>query len=91
MSDEVEQRQAWRQRLIEAVLKREFDDEVLVAMLCAGLDQAHSEGLADAADICRKVAESSPASRRVAVVLERAMINLIKLNARELEPLHAVA
>lgn len=80
MTDEVQQRQAWRRRLVEAVMERKFDDEVLVTMLCAGLDQAHTEGLSDAAEICRKVADGVPSARRVAGVLKRSIQELIALN-----------
>lgn len=80
-NDEVDQRIAWRHRLAEAILKRQFDDETLLAMLDAGLSQAHAEGLLDAAEICKGVA-SVPANRRVASALERAMRNLIELNKK---------
>jgi hypothetical protein len=42
-------------------------------MLMAGFDEAHAEGLLDAADICGDVVEASPPGSRVARVLETAL------------------
>ena len=58
----MDQKGAWRQRIIEAVVDRKFDDETLVTMILAGFDQAHEEGLPEAADVCRGVADGAPAA-----------------------------
>jgi hypothetical protein len=59
-SPDHEQREAWRRRIVEAVVSRSFDDETLAEMLMAGFDEAHAEGLLDAAEICGDVADGSP-------------------------------
>lgn len=71
MNEEVAQRVGWRSRLIADVILRKFDDETLADMLEAGLRQAHSEGLLDAADICQSVANAiqDPGKARAAFVL----------------------
>lgn len=51
-------------------------------MLDAGLDQAHAEGLKDAADICKAVGEGASSASRVAGVLEKSIRNLIQLNKK---------
>lgn len=80
--DEFEQRCAWKQRLVRALLERKHDDETLAHMLEAGLNQAHAEGLRDAAYICDKVAEAHPKRvGPVAMVLARQMRRLEQLNA----------
>jgi hypothetical protein len=66
-----EQWTEWRRRMVEAIISRAFDDETLAEMLMAGFDEAHTEGLLDAADICRDIAEASPPGSRVARVLEK--------------------
>jgi len=75
VDDEVAQSVAWRVRLTEAIIYRQFDDETLVEMLGAGFNQAHSEGMADAADICRNVAEAAAddRGRHVAATLTKAI------------------
>lgn len=80
LNDEGQQRAAWQQRLVQAVLDRKFDDETLVTMLSAGFDQAHEDGLRDAADICRDIGAGSPAATRIARHIEKALRNLIQLN-----------
>lgn len=80
MNDQAQQRAEWRRRLVAAALERKFDDETLVTMLMAGLEQAHEEGICDSADICRDVAKEAPSATRVALVLERSLRSLIKLN-----------
>lgn len=61
--DEVTQKVEWRNRVMAAVLRRQFDDETLFEMLDAGWEQAHSEGVLDAAHICQRVAEGAEDSR----------------------------
>lgn len=70
-TDDMMQKAEWRARLVVDIIARKFDDETLAEMLEAGLCQAHSEGLMDAAYICDKVAEQAvkPASRYAAEVL----------------------
>lgn len=46
------QRVEWKTRLVSAIVSREFSTETLVEMVMAGLDEAYSEGVRDAADIC---------------------------------------
>jgi hypothetical protein len=66
ITEDMQQQLAWRRPLVEAVLERKFDDEVLVTMM-AGFDQAHAEGV----DICKDVAAASEPAWRVASTLER--------------------
>ena len=80
LNDEGQQRAAWQQRLVEAVLARKFDDETLVTMLSAGFDQAHEDGIRDAADICSGIAAGSPAATRIARHIEKALRSLIQMN-----------
>jgi len=75
ISEEAQQRTAWRRRLVEAVPERQFDNEVLVTMLMAGFDQAHAEGLLDAAEVCKEVAAGSAPARRIATTLERSLLS----------------
>lgn len=65
------QRAEWRTRILVAVATGSFDTETLIAMLDAGWDQAHSEGLKDAAEICDGVAASldDPPRKKVATTL----------------------
>jgi hypothetical protein len=76
-----EQWTEWRRRMVEAIISRAFDDETLAEMLMAGFDEAHTEGLLDAADICRDIAEAS--GSRVARVLENALRSLVEMNAMQ--------
>jgi hypothetical protein len=83
VSDEVQQKAEWRARAISGIVLKAHDDETLVEMLEACLNQAHSEGLADAAYICDKVAADpgiEPVKRRTAKVLAGSIRNLDKLN-----------
>lgn len=77
---EAEQRSAWRQRLVAAVADRSFDDATLIAMLVAGFDQAHEEGISDAADICGQIGREVIGASRVALLLEKSLHRLIQLN-----------
>lgn len=78
---ETQQQAEWRARLLVDLMGRRFDDATLVAMLRAGLDEAHSEGLRDAAEICQKVADADPKRwGPVASVLARQIRALIKMN-----------
>ena len=52
-------------------------------MLMAGFDEAHAEGLLDAAEICGDVADGSPPNSRVARVLESALRSLVEMNAMQ--------
>lgn len=78
--DEPSQRAAWRSRLVESVLTKQFDAATTAEMLMAGFDQSHTEGLADAADICRGVADSSDPPVRAAQILEQSIRKLIDMN-----------
>lgn len=82
LNDKSQQSLDWRMRIISAIVRREFDDESLVEMLIAGFHQAHSEGLHDAAHICREVAKKESA-RFVASRLERAILELDSLNKKD--------
>ena len=64
------------------ILARKFDDETLAEMLEAGLCQAYSEGLRDAADICQSVADAvqDPAKRHAARVLANSIRDLDQRN-----------
>jgi hypothetical protein len=74
---DVMQKAEWRVRLVRAVLFREHDDDTLLAMLDAGLDMAHSEGLLDAVEVCQGVADQSDGDqKRVASVLANALRKL---------------
>lgn len=70
----VSRRAEWKSRLMRAVLHREFDDEVIADMLVTGLYEAHSEGLQDAANICRKTGN---------IQLADAIMLLDRLNKRD--------
>jgi hypothetical protein len=78
VTDELMQKAEWRARLIVDIIARKFDDETLAEMLEAGLCQAHSEGLRDAADICQAVAGAvaDPAKRHAARVLASSIRDL---------------
>lgn len=80
MNDEVAQKAAWRVRLVIAIIERKFDDETLVQMLNAGLAQAHSEGLQDAATICDRIAAARPTAAKVATILAAAIRILDRMN-----------
>jgi hypothetical protein len=60
----------------------DVNGDTLAEMLKAGLDQAHTEGLIDAADICGAVAKDSPPAKRVALVLADALRSLGDLTRR---------
>lgn len=82
--DEIQQKVAWRGRLAEAIILRKFDNETLLEMLAAGFHRAHSEGLQDAAKICRRVADRTDQSsivQQTASILLDAMIDLDRRNA----------
>lgn len=83
LNEQGQQRLEWRRRLVDAVLKREFDDETLIAMVMAGFDQAHEDGISDAADLCRDVAAGAPDAVRVAGILEKSLRSLIRLNREQ--------
>lgn len=83
ISDETQQKAEWRARAISDIVLKAHDNETLVEMLEACLNQAHSEGLGDAAYICDKVAddpEIEPVKRRTAKVLAGSIRDLDKLN-----------
>jgi hypothetical protein len=83
VNDEIQQKAEWRARAISDIVLKAHDDETLVEMLEACLNQAHSEGLGDAAYICDKVADDpgiEPVKRRTAKVLARSIRDLDKLN-----------
>lgn len=83
MSDDATQRAEWRIRLVRALVNREHDTETLLAMLEAGLDKAHSEGLQDAAFICQRIADSAAPARSVATAVAAAIQDLDRRNAPE--------
>lgn len=60
LSDESQQEIAWKVRLLVDLIGRRFDDQTLEAMLNAGLDKAHEEGIRDAAELCRMMSERTP-------------------------------
>src|SRR5262245_40202562 len=62
-TDEITQKVDWRMRVSRAVLERQFDQETLLALLDAGWEQAHSEGVTDAAHICQRIADQAPSPR----------------------------
>ena len=83
--EDVEQRTAWKRRIVSAILNREHDDETLAAMLIAALNQGHSEGLQDAAHICEQIGVQYPGASivgRTATVLARSIRELDKLNLK---------
>lgn len=73
LDDEERHAVEWRTRLTIAVGTRAHDDEVLVDLLHAGLEQAYSEGVLAAAAICKDVAAGNPAASRIAGTLVRAI------------------
>ena len=81
---EVQQKAEWRTRLIVAIIERRFDDETLADMLEAGLDQANSDGLLDAAALCHRVADlvSDPNRRHVASTLAKSIMELDRMNRK---------
>lgn len=81
--DELTRKAEWRARLISDIIGRRFDDATLEAMLEAGLHQAHSEGLEDAASVCDGVAAApgiSPERLRVVAVMARSIRQLDRMN-----------
>lgn len=62
-NDEIIQKVEWRTRVLKAVLEQAFDKETLSDMLDAGWQQAHSEGVLDAAHICQNVAAGAADTR----------------------------
>lgn len=80
ITEEIKQSIEWRRRLLEAVLERKFDDEVLVTMLMAGFDQAHADGMLEAADMCKEIGDKALDSKRVAGVIENALRRLVEMN-----------
>jgi len=71
ITDDLMQKAEWRSRLVVDILARKFDDETLAEMIEAGLCQAHSEGLLEAAEVCQSVADAvrDPAKKHAASVL----------------------
>lgn len=80
--DYVMQAAEWKARLVAAVIHRDFDDETLAEMLFAGFNQAHSEGLSDAAAICQGVADVVPHAAKVAGTLAARIRDLDRLNRK---------
>lgn len=74
-TDEIQQKAEWRSRLMADVLSSAHDDETRCELLEAGLHQAHSEGVEDAAEICDGIARqtSSPQIRAVAETIAKAL------------------
>lgn len=75
LNDEVQQKAEWRARLMADVLGDKFAEETRALLLEAGLHQAHSEGVEDAAYICVAIAHQATNSevRRVATTIARAL------------------
>ena len=80
--DEIQQKFEWRARLVVDLLSRKFEISTLAIMLEAGLRQAHSEGLLDAADVCETVSLSAENAdkRRAAKVLAESIRELDRRN-----------
>lgn len=57
--DSIRQKAEWRGRLAAVMLNKTHDDDTRLALLEAGLDQAHSEGVLDCAEICENIARGS--------------------------------
>lgn len=83
-AEQLQQRAEWRARLMADVLSNMHDDETRVQMLFAGLEQAHQEGMSDAADICDGLAVAKPGTRdaTVAFVISNAIRALCRLNQK---------
>jgi hypothetical protein len=75
MNEEVQQKSDWRARLMADVLSNMHDEETRAELLIAGLDQAHSEGVEDAAFICDGIAHQAaePRTRKVATTIAKAL------------------
>lgn len=84
VTDELRQKAEWRARLIEDVIRRRFDDATLESMIEAGLSQAYSEGILDAAEMCQSVAHnvSEAPKKQTAAVLARCLRQLNDMNRR---------
>lgn len=85
LDDESRQAVDWRMRLIEAILNRYHDDETLVAMLEAGLNQAHSEGLISGALLCEDIAGLRIASAPTFLYAAKCIRDLDALNQSNFE------
>lgn len=86
MDEEVEQKAEWRARLMGAIIRRDFDDDTLAHMLEAGLNQAHSEGLQDAADICDAIIEARPHTKPMFSIIANAIRGLDERNKAKVLP-----
>lgn len=75
LNEEVQQKAEWRSRLMADVLSNMHDDETRAALLEAGLNQSHSEGVEDAATICDGIVHQSKSAevRRVAGTIAKAL------------------
>jgi hypothetical protein len=80
--EQIKQRAEWRSRLMKAVIGRQHDPATLVDMFAAGLQQAYSEGVLDAADMCDTIAKrtTNERDRYVAGVLAQSMRDYTTLN-----------
>lgn len=89
MNEEVQQKSEWRARLMADVLSNMHDEEIRSELLIAGLDQAHSEGVEDAATICDGVAHQTkdPTTRRIATTLAKALRDYDRRNKAGRKPL----
>lgn len=88
INDKIWQKATWRARLIDAILFKRFDDQTLMEMIEAGFHQAHSEGLIDAAEVCKSVANGvkNATSRHVANMLADSIQELDRRN-KSIHPL----
>ena len=81
-ADQIQQRIEWRTRLVRDILSGEHSADTVWEMLFAGIDQAYSEGILVAADICDDVAHRSNDhnTKRVCIVLSESLRKLDALN-----------
>lgn len=75
IDDETQQKAEWRGRLMADVLSNMHDEDTRAELLEAGLHQAHSEGVEDAAVICDRIAHhaESREARKVAYIIAKAL------------------
>lgn len=84
-TEETMQKVEWRVRLVVDLIARQHDDATLEAMLNAGLEQAYSEGLQEAASVCQAVADGpvQAATKHVASTLAASIRELDRRNRRD--------
>jgi len=82
VNDELQQKAEWRGRLIADVLSDMHDEETRVAILEAGLRQAHSEGLHDAIYVIEKIAVERPDYATALGIIAKSLRKLDRLNGQ---------